>query len=145
MHCIQCFHLPCTQYFYLSWVHANWNSINDLLHLAQKHYHTYIYIISNTRFSEQHNPLLPKVRTNYGKQFTLFLSITACSSPPTITKSFCSEASLYNNLKKYVLITLDFNSQRTLYLVCTTFLFWCFYIVLCSLFRRVLTCICKIR
>lgn len=60
---------------------------------------------NNTRFSEQNNMLLPKVRTNYGKQTALFSGIMFWNSLPTNIKFIHSAHSFHKSLKNHLWLT----------------------------------------
>lgn len=70
-----------------------------------------------TRFSEQHNLLLPKVNTNYGKHTALFSAIALWNSLPVSIKSLQSQRSFTRCLKSYLLEMYLPNLE--IFLVCT--------------------------
>lgn len=61
---------------------------------------------NNTRFAKQNNMLLPKVRTNYGKQTVLFSGIMFWNSLPANMKFIRSERSFHKSLKNHLWSTI---------------------------------------
>lgn len=65
-----------------------------------------LFNANNTRFSENNNLILPKIRSNYGKQTAVFAAISMWNELPTPLKSIHSPNFFRNQLKSFLLSTL---------------------------------------